>query len=413
MQVDFKEERKWKTAVAFRLAYSALEWFHASPQRRKELSVKWQIPRSDDELDADRVKEEVMDIDIDSERDAEPSASHKESDIENFSYRRPRTTITVQPRTRVVDDDEDGDEDEEDEDEDDETAAKAVEAQAALDAGTAVKEAAEDLEKHTREKEKEQDEVVQIMDVVKTTGPEGKADEDAEGEADADAEMDAEGEVEAEGDPDAGVQDTDNVLEPLGIPDVAEAPAVAPPDIKECAPVESSEPPPSRGRSALRPGAENAPLSSTALSVLDTKTLRTPLLNLDLEETILDLSGMVEDSLSIDERGSYTPDRDSISLPNLFPELDLYSFADPPTSGTNDKKSRRVDESGMSVGRLTLATRIMDSKNVLVSSLQPGKQYRQGVWDILSENPVSDEPRDGQDSKSDATPPTARKSIKM
>src|SRR5258708_29525008 len=291
--------------------------------------------------------------------------------------------MTVQPRSRVVDDDEDGDDDEDDDGEDDETAAKAVQAQAALDAGTAVKEAAEDLEARIKEKEGEQDEALQIMDVVKTAVPEGKVDEDAEGEADADAEMDAEGEVEAEGDPDVGVQDINDVVEPLGIPDVVEAPAAAPPDATGSTLAEPSEPP-SRGRSALRPGAENVPLSSTALSILDTKTLRTPLLNLDLEETIVDLSEMIEESLSIDERGSLTPERDSISLPNLFPELDLYSFAEPPISGGNDKKSRRVDESGMSVGRLTLATRIMDSKNVLVSSLHPGKHYPQRLWHILA-----------------------------
>src|SRR5258708_11078071 len=203
MQVDFEEERKWQPAVALRLAHAALDWIHASPQRRKELSVKWQIPRTDDELDADRVKAEIMDIDMaDSEREAEPCASRKESDVENISYQRTRTTITVQPRSRVVDDDEDGDDDEDDDGEDDETAAKAVQAQAALDAGTAVKEAAEDLEARIKEKEGEQDEALQIMDVVKTAVPEGKVDEDAEGEADADAEMDAEGDVEAGGDPD-------------------------------------------------------------------------------------------------------------------------------------------------------------------------------------------------------------------
>jgi chromatin modification-related protein VID21 len=40
MRTDFREERKWKMAVARNLAYACAEWFEASPEERKILQVK-------------------------------------------------------------------------------------------------------------------------------------------------------------------------------------------------------------------------------------------------------------------------------------------------------------------------------------------------------------------------------------
>ncbi|PQE18768.1 hypothetical protein CJF32_00006509 [Rutstroemia sp. NJR-2017a WRK4] len=44
MRTDFREERKWKMAVARNLAYACAEWFEASPEERKILQVKATIP---------------------------------------------------------------------------------------------------------------------------------------------------------------------------------------------------------------------------------------------------------------------------------------------------------------------------------------------------------------------------------
>lgn len=51
MRTDFREERKWKMAVARNLAFACAEWFEASPEDRKLLQVNAQIPpRGDTEM---------------------------------------------------------------------------------------------------------------------------------------------------------------------------------------------------------------------------------------------------------------------------------------------------------------------------------------------------------------------------
>lgn len=44
MRTDFREERKWKMAVAKNLAYACAEWHEASPEMRKDLQVAAVIP---------------------------------------------------------------------------------------------------------------------------------------------------------------------------------------------------------------------------------------------------------------------------------------------------------------------------------------------------------------------------------
>ena len=44
MRTDFREERKWKRALAKNLAHACLEWHHASPEERKAMQVPAFIP---------------------------------------------------------------------------------------------------------------------------------------------------------------------------------------------------------------------------------------------------------------------------------------------------------------------------------------------------------------------------------
>lgn len=171
--------------------------------------------------------------------------------------------------------------------------------------------------------------------------------------------------------------------------------------------------------SGLKSGREDISFSSTAGSLLDPKLLRGPILDLSWEETAIDLSDLFNRGLSLEDREPDC-DKDDISLQSLFPELSVYEFSAPPelgidpisgnnNSNDNNKRDKRVDESGMSVGRLTYTNRLMDSKNVLLSTLQPGTKYRKGVWDDPSDLPITIEPRDYSKVCPDPPPPSARK----
>ncbi|KAF9510866.1 hypothetical protein BS47DRAFT_1487193 [Hydnum rufescens UP504] len=402
MQTDFREERKWKIAVAMELAYSALEWHRADGEQRRELTVRWQIPLTDDELDADRVKEEVMDVEMRDEGREEESPPARRSlrgsalvsNAENEAQpvtRRTGATITIRQDLRQDDED---DADDDDDEEDDETAAKAVEKQAAIDAVNAVREAAEDLEAHARE---EQVPKIELDDSPQE--PSTKAGSDMDGDGDPDEDMDAEGEADdADG---AGDPNNEENPEPLGIPDVADM------DASISIPRDTQDPQTSVAdvhQEGLKANSEDAALSSTATSILDPQTLRGPVLDLELGDTVINLSELLNRSLAMADPIS-TPDKFDIALPALFPELNVYSFSAPPKAESIDKKNKRIDESGMSSGRLTLTTRLLDSKNVLVSALQPGQRYRRGAWEDTNDIPGMEE--SFSQLRTDAIPPAA------
>ena len=102
------------------------------------------------------------------------------------------------------------------------------------------------------------------------------------------------------------------------------------------------------------------------------------------------------------------PDKDNIALMSLFPELSLYDFPELPESEANEKKDKRVDESGMTSSCLPYVTRLMDLKNVLLSTLQPRTKYWQGKWDDPSNIPVAEGPQDYK-ATPDIVPPAAHK----
>ena len=75
-----------------------------------------------------------------------------------------------------------------------------------------------------------------------------------------------------------------------------------------------------------------------------------------------------------------------IKLPDLFPELTTYgpfmSITD--SEKEKDKLDKRVEETP-SHGKITYASRLLDIRPVLVSTLQPGKKRKMGEWEDLAE----------------------------
>ena len=71
MRTDFREERRWKYAVAFNIATAVLEWHAAGdPETRvaKGICVKWKRPPPPEDVamgdgDADAVDDQGMEVD--------------------------------------------------------------------------------------------------------------------------------------------------------------------------------------------------------------------------------------------------------------------------------------------------------------------------------------------------------------
>ena len=175
-------------------------------------------------------------------------------------------------------------------------------------------------------------------------------------------------------------------------------------------------------KKALKIGKEDVALSSTGGSLLDPKLLRGPLIDLSSSDDDAESStsnGMTTLFANLSElyrRGlaheGDTPienadiGKDDITLTQLFPEIPVYEFG---PAGNGDKKDRRVDESGLTVGRLTATNRLMEGRNVLLSTLAPARNYRAGYgWADTNDAPVTDDWREVADSKNDSIPPAAR-----
>ena len=79
MRTDFREERKWKRAVAGNLAFACAEWVQSSPEERKLLQVNAVIPPRVSTLDA-----AMANRDIDGGEDAIPGLTHSDSLMEDI-----------------------------------------------------------------------------------------------------------------------------------------------------------------------------------------------------------------------------------------------------------------------------------------------------------------------------------------
>jgi len=68
MRIDFREERKWKIALAYELGTAVLEWHQASSReerKRRGIIVEWQKPPAQDSVQEDDDQgQDVMDVDM-------------------------------------------------------------------------------------------------------------------------------------------------------------------------------------------------------------------------------------------------------------------------------------------------------------------------------------------------------------
>ena len=185
--------------------------------------------------------------------------------------------------------------------------------------------------------------------------PDGEADADG----DADGERELTGDVDADGDADAdGEADDASVAgaSGLGTPLKGKAEAGA-------------------GGNALQPLATNLSdaqrAQAASLQIQKAIALRAPLFELGRDATF------------IDPRAFSNPDDVlSHSLSDLFPELPLYSDADP--------LDKRYEESSAGAGRLTNVTRLLGAKPLLVSTLQPSRVRTRNGWDASTAALVDD-----------------------
>ena len=64
MRTDFREERKWKLALAYSLAHAVVEWHEAGSAEeriKRGICMSWRRPRPED-VDCDEVVEKVQDL---------------------------------------------------------------------------------------------------------------------------------------------------------------------------------------------------------------------------------------------------------------------------------------------------------------------------------------------------------------
>ncbi|CAE6523513.1 unnamed protein product [Rhizoctonia solani] len=77
LQIDFREERRWKMVVAFEVAHAVREWHEASPEERETMCVRYR--KADHQVDDGEDKAEDVEMDGEKEDD---DAEEVEKDVE-------------------------------------------------------------------------------------------------------------------------------------------------------------------------------------------------------------------------------------------------------------------------------------------------------------------------------------------
>ncbi|GAA5862805.1 hypothetical protein JCM8547_006551 [Rhodosporidiobolus lusitaniae] len=305
MQVDFRQERRWKVVTAFTLAKACRAWHRVSPDERVALCVRARPPRF---IDPDALVEN----------------GEKEEEM-------------------IIDEGADGT------------------SRAAL----------EKLEKGK--------------------GKEAEAGEDAD--ADAETEEDADGEA----DESTPVVETSMVASTstaqAAVP-VANAPAGAGKAGGSTGNEATPVPPAGSLSRAQAVALEAQRAHAQAQHTLNLINFRNPIFDLSLDETVVDpihlaalrdAAGLprpdaTKDTPSSSSSTSPAPGEDpflSYDFAALFPDLPLYSDF---VVATDQSLDRRIEDSSAWAGRLTHVTRLLESKPLLVSTLQPGRTRSTAGW---------------------------------
>ncbi|KAF8699572.1 HSA protein, partial [Rhizoctonia solani] len=342
LQIDYREERRWKTVIAFELAHAAREWHEASPEERKEMCVGFrktdyltnEEPGGNEDVEMDGGKGGL-------EVQAEGEGEAAEDDVE-MTERVGSDGKAAELRSEPENED----------------------------------EPEEKQEPHTGGMDPRED----VMG----------ADDDA-----AVIEESKEPEKEKDGDQEPGMMaqdDAPGVLtkdEPTVPPSKEYSPAKDP-DLPDDD-ADGEDDPSLLAKNALRPDAEGAEATLADLEYID--SVREELVQLATAPSLLTSFALPP----LPAPASIKTKPDSIDiLAELFPDLSLYTGISDSIDIDPAKQEKRPDESMTSVasGKLAHASRLMDIKPVLVGALDPARHLFKNRWIGLDEVPAVEDPRD-------------------
>ncbi|KDN33960.1 hypothetical protein RSAG8_12945, partial [Rhizoctonia solani AG-8 WAC10335] len=340
LQVDFREERRWKTVVAFELAHAAREWCEASPEGRQAMCVGYR--KGDHQLDEEQDKAE--DVEMDGGEGEEDGEAEQDTEMaERVGPDGKADELRAEP---------------EDEDEPEE-----VEAEVEVE------------EPHTGGLEPRQDVMGaddEVVDMEEVKEPEREEEQQEPGTLTKD---DAPGTLTKDDPTDPSSKE----LSPTKDPDIPDEDA------------DGEDDPASPTKNALKPDAQGAEATLADLEYISSvrdeffQLATTPSLSTSFALPALPGSVLAKAK------------PDSIdALAELFPDLSLYTGLSDSIDPDPAKQEKRPDESMSSVssGKLAHASRLMDVKPVLVGALDPARHLFKNRWIGLDEVPAVEDPKD-------------------
>ncbi|OJT07867.1 Chromatin modification-related protein EAF1 [Trametes pubescens] len=358
MRSDFREERRWKLALAYNLAHAVLEWHEAGTLEeriRLGICVMWKPP-----LPGDVEMAEASEVDG-------PFRDSQEAEETGPDSRETETPLN------------DYGSDEESEDEQDKEQQDVIDA---LEPGTALQDALEQLEAHAQSQPGSQEGVSMKPKIEEIEGVASKGDASQSREESA-MNVDA------------------SKAEPAQVPkDTQPKPA------KRTAPEPGAHPAlkttsrnPILGKSAAGGDGTHGKPKSKASQYAH---LRDRIVYSDLDKLFLDLDdldlvkGMSD--LSTDDFSPAAPPAPA-DLASIFPDLQPYEMLDvaPPLpaldtrkksdrKGDKDDPNRRADDAAYS--KLVPLSKFMHVKPTLVGTLKPASNWKDGHWKRIEETPV-------------------------
>ncbi|KAF5391851.1 hypothetical protein D9757_001818 [Collybiopsis confluens] len=347
MRTDFREERKWKMALAYNLSTAVLEW-HVAGTTEKRLKrgicVHWKPPQPDDPKD--QVMEDIVEAPADLAEPETPYASgptRPSSALLNLDY---------------------GSDDEDDEDQD-------KEVDDALDPSAMVEESLASIGQNS------------IGDGVGLKDLQPKTEEVDDTSALQSDNMNVHNPTSFEAaEP---LKTESNSVQTFGLKSTSDDPMLPPVSTSTS---QSSE------RSSI-PHSKSSKISLYA-------PLREKIAYSEVDKLFLDLDDFritIKNRSTDDLKESFLPPS---SLSDIFPDTQPYGMFDvatstvPPADGRrkSEKKSdrddvvnKRIDE--VAYSKLYPASTFMLFKPALVSALQPSKHIRNGQWVDLDQTPIS------------------------
>lgn len=358
MRIDFREERKWKLALAYNLSTAVLEWHAAgslAERVARGICVMWKRP-AEDPSGEPRDPSESMEID-----DAQANAETQKSSLMLGDY---------------GSDDDDDDDQEKDPLNVVDALDTSTMVQDSLDAAEEVKEEAnvglKDLQPKTEE--------VEDTSALENNSTAMDVDQDAAPSNDANAEASAQSAL------------------PTGLKTSSDDPILS-----SAAAIQVSK---STSHSSNGDGEVVIPKSKSS-KIAMYAAIREKIAFSDLDKLFIDTEDFRQPPVNGDQVvDNWLPPSD---LRSIFPDLQPFALFDVPTNDSSQplvetptdgkkKSDRRLDKDDTSKrfdetthNKIWPVGQFMYSKPTLLGPLQPAKHWKNGEW-FMEENPVSVEP---------------------